>query len=271
MAATSTDPVSPPPPSAGAVVVVTGGASGIGRAMADRWAADAARVAVVDLDQARADAAASEIGGGSRGYSADVSDASAVAAMVAAVEADLGPIEVFCSNAGLGDGGGLGTDAEWSRSWGVHLMAHVYATREVIPLMEERGGGHVVITSSAAGLLMMMQSAVYTVTKHAAVSFAEWLAVHHGDRGIGVHCLCPQGVRTPMVAADPDAEAEVAASGDILEPSFVADQVVEAVRSGTFLVLPHPEVHDYETAKVADRDRWLASMRKLRARFPRTS
>ena len=114
-------------------------------------------------------------------------------------------------------------------------MAHVYATREVMPLMEERGGGHVVITASAAGLLMMMQSAPYTVTKHAAVSFAEWLAVNHGDRGIGVHCLCPQGVRTPMVAADPSAEAEVAASGAILEPSFVAEKVVEAVRSGTFL------------------------------------
>lgn len=261
--------MSPPAPSAAAVIVVTGGASGIGRAMGERWVVDGARVAVVDLDQARAAVVAAEIGGGSRGYGADVSDGASVAAMVGAVEADLGPIEVYCSNAGLGDGGGLGTDAEWARSWGVHLMAHVHVTREVIPLMERRGGGHVVITASAAGLLMMMQSAAYTVTKHAAVSFAEWLAVNHGDRGIGVHCLCPQGVRTPMVGADPNAEAEVAASGAILEPSFVAERVVEAVRSGTFLVLPHPEVHDYETAKVADRDRWLALMRKLRARFPR--
>ncbi|MGI8753428.1 MAG: SDR family oxidoreductase [Acidimicrobiales bacterium] len=269
MAASPSDPVTPPAPSAGAVVVVTGGASGIGRAMGERWVAEGARVAVVDLDLAKAEAVAAEIGGASRGYGADVSDGAAVAAMVAAVEADLGPIEVYCSNAGLGDGGGLGTDAEWARSWGVHLMAHVHATREVIPLMEGRGGGHVVITASAAGLLMMMQSAAYTVTKHAAVSFAEWLAVNHGDRGIGVHCLCPQGVRTPMVAADPNAEAEVAASGAILEPSFVAGEVVAAVLSGTFLVLPHPEVHDYETAKVADRDRWLALMRKLRARFPR--
>jgi len=117
---------------------------------------------------AAADAVAAEIGGGSRGYGADVGDGAAVAAMVKAVEADLGPIEVYCSNAGLGDGGGLGTDPEWARSWGVHLMAHVYATREVIPLMERRGGGHVVITASAAGLLMMMRSAAYTVTKHAA-------------------------------------------------------------------------------------------------------
>ncbi|MDQ6839139.1 MAG: SDR family oxidoreductase [Actinomycetota bacterium] len=270
MADNDSDPVSAPLPSTGAVVVITGGASGIGRAMGERWVAEGAQVALVDLDAATVEKTASEIGGVARGYSADVSDGGAVATMVTAVEADLGPIEVYCSNAGLGDGGDLGTDAEWARSWGVHLMAHVHATREVIPLMERRGGGHVVITASAAGLLMMMQSAPYTVTKHAAVSFAEWLAVNHGDRGIGVHCLCPQGVRTPMVAADPVAEAEVAASGTILEPSFVADKVVEAVRSGTFLILPHPEVHDYETSKVDDRDRWLALMRKLRARFPRS-
>lgn len=124
-----------------------------------------------------------------------------------------------------------------------------------------------VITASAAGLLMMMQSAPYTVTKHAAVAFAEWLSVNHGAAGIGVHCLCPQGVRTPMVSADPGAEAEVTASGALLEPAAVADAVVDAVNTGTFLILPHPEVHAYESAKVADRDRWLSTMRRLRSRL----
>jgi NAD(P)-dependent dehydrogenase (short-subunit alcohol dehydrogenase family) len=263
------EPVTAPPLSDRPVVVVTGGASGIGLALGERWAADGARVAVVDLDAAGADAAAEKVGGGARGYACDVSDGAAVAAMIDAVEADLGAIEVYCSNAGIGDGGGLGSDTEWARAWGVHLSAHLHASRELVPRMEERGGGHLVITASAAGLLMMMQSAPYTVTKHASVAFAEWLAVNHGDRGIGVHCLCPQGVRTPMVTADPSAEAEVAASGKILEPSVVADAVVAAVQAGTFLVLPHPEVHDYEAAKVADRDRWLATMRRLFRRVAR--
>lgn len=266
---TDADPVPPPVLSAHPVVVVTGGASGIGRALGYRWAAAGARVAVVDLDRTQAEEAAASIGGGARGYAADVADGDAVATMVATVECELGPIEVYCSNAGVGDGGGLGTDAEWSRECGVHLSAHVHAAREVIPLMEGRGGGHLVVTASAAGLLMMMGSAPYTVTKHAAVALAEWLAVNHGDRGIGVHCLCPQGVRTPMVSADPGAEAEVAASGAILDPAVVADAVIDAVAGGRFLILPHPEVHDYEQGKVADRDRWLAVMRKLRARVTR--
>jgi NAD(P)-dependent dehydrogenase (short-subunit alcohol dehydrogenase family) len=266
MPPTTNEPLVAPPLSDHPVIVVTGGASGIGRALGERWAADGARVAIVDLEAGAAERAAGEIGGGAKGYGVDVSDGGAVAALVDDVERDLGAIEVYCSNAGIGDGGGLGTAGEWGRMWGVHVDAHVHAAREVVPRMEERGGGHVVITASAAGLLMMMQSAPYTVTKHASVALAEWLAVNHGDQGIGVHCLCPQGVRTPMVTADPHAEAEVAASGRILEPSVVADAVVEAVRSGTFLILPHPEVHDYEVGKVADRDRWLAIMRRLYAK-----
>lgn len=262
-----TAPRTVPAPSADAVVVVTGGGSGIGEALCWRWAAEGARVAVVDLDRRRADAVAASIGHAARGYAADVADGLAVAALVQTIEAEVGPIDVYCSNAGVGDAGGLGTDEEWYREWGVHLAAHVHAAREVIPLMEGRGGGHVVITASAAGLLMMMGSAPYTVTKHASVALAEWLAVNHGDRGIGVHCLCPQGVRTPMISADPDAEAEVAASGTILEPSVVAEAVVDAVRADRFLVLPHPEVQGYEQGKVADRDRWLATMRSLRARL----
>lgn len=269
MPPTTNEPLPPPPLSDHPVVVVTGGAGGIGKALGERWAAEGARVALVDLDAGAAEQAAAALGGDARGYGADVSDPAAVRRLVDAVESDLGGIEMYCSNAGVGGGAGLGSEAEWARAWGVHVDAHVHAAREVVPRMEERGGGHIVITASAAGLLMMMQSAPYTVTKHASVAFAEWLSVNHGDRGIGVHCLCPQGVRTPMVAADASAEAEVAASGKILEPSVVADAVAEAVRTGTFLILPHPEVHDYETNKVADRDRWLTTMRRLYTRVTR--
>jgi short-subunit dehydrogenase len=143
----------------------------------------------------------------------------------------------------------------------------VHAARAILPDMAARGSGVMVITASAAGLLMMMQAAPYTVTKHASVAIAEWLAVNYGGHGVQIHCLCPQGVRTPMVSDDASGEAEVAASGRILEPAEVADAVVEAMRANRFLVLPHPEVHEFEVMKVADRDRWLAGMRRLLARL----
>jgi short-subunit dehydrogenase len=133
--------------------------------------------------------------------------------------------------------------------------------------MQARQSGAMVITASAAGLLMMMQSAPYTVTKHASVAIAEWLAVNYGGSGVQLHCLCPQGVRTPMVSSDPRGESEVAASGPILEPAEVAESVVDAIRANRFLVLPHPEVHEYEKSKVEDRDRWLVGMRRLLARI----
>ena len=249
----------------GAVAVVTGGASGIGRALADRLGAECARVAVVDLNGPAAAAAAAELPG-AVGLEADVGDALAVRAMVARVEAELGPIAIYCSNAGIGTGGGLGDDGAWERSWRVHGLAHVYAAREVMPGMAARGSGALVITASAAGLLMMMQSAPYTVTKHASGARAEWLAVNYAAPGVQVHCVCPQGVRTPMVSSDPQSETEVASSGRIIEPAVVADAVVDAVRANRFLVLPHPEVQEYEKLKVGDRDRWLAGMRRLRGR-----
>jgi NAD(P)-dependent dehydrogenase (short-subunit alcohol dehydrogenase family) len=161
----------------------------------------------------------------------------------------------------------LGDEADWERAWRVHGMAHVHAARVIMPDMTARGSGVMVITASAAGLLMMMQAAPYTVTKHASVAIAEWLAVNYGGHGVQIHCLCPQGVRTPMVSDDASGEAEVAASGRILEPAEVADAVVEAMRANRFLVLPHPEVHEFEVMKVADRDRWLAGMRRLLARL----
>lgn len=248
------------------VAVVTGGAGGIGRALSASLSAAGCRVAVVDLDEGEAEAAAAEVAG-AIGVAADVGDRSAVAEMVAEVERRLGPIDVYCSNAGVATSGGLGEDDDWERSWRVHGLAHVHAARAVVPGMVERGKGAFVVTASAAGLLLMMQSAPYTVTKHASVGIAEWLAVNYGGEGVQFHCLCPQGVRTPMVATAPRGEAEVAASGRILEPSQVAHDVVAAIRSGRFLILPHPEVHDYEKLKVEDRDRWLAGMRRLLVRL----
>jgi NAD(P)-dependent dehydrogenase (short-subunit alcohol dehydrogenase family) len=250
----------------GRVAVVTGGASGIGFALAERLVKESARVAILDLVPAAVDTAASGLGG-VLGIPTDVTDETAVRAAVARVEGELGPVELYFSNAGIGGGLGLGGDEDWARAWAVHGMAHVYAARAVMPGMVARGHGEFVVTASAAGLLMMMQSAPYTVTKHASVAIAEWLAVEYGDAGVGVHCLAPQGVRTPMVTADPRAEAEVAASGPILDPADVAEDVLSAISSGEFLVMPHPEVQGYEQAKVADRTRWLRTMRRLRARL----
>ena len=259
---------------AGAVAVVTGGASGIGRALAARLAAEGCRVAVVDLDAAAAERAAAALpapagespagGGGHIGLAADVGDRSAVRGMVEEVEARLGPVDIYCSNAGIATGPGLGEDEAWEASWRVHAMAHVHAARSVLPGMTDRGRGVFVVTASAAGLLMMMQSAPYTVTKHASVAIAEWLAVNFGGAGVQFHCLCPQGVLTPMVTGgDERGTDELRASGALLEPEAVADAVLEAIRADRFLVLPHPEVHGYEQAKVSDRDRWLGGMRKL--------
>lgn len=248
---------------AGAVAVVTGGAGGIGRALGRRLAGEGCRVALVDLDKGEAEAAATEVGG-AVGLGADVGDRAAVRAMVDEVESRLGPIDLYCSNAGVASGGGLGEEDAWELSWRVHGMAHVHAARSVLPGMSDRGRGAFVVTASAAGLLMMMQSAPYTVTKHASVAIAEWLAVNFGGSGVQFHCLCPQGVRTPMVTGGTSSsQSELQASGAIIEPEVVAEEVVAAIRADRFLVLPHPEVHRYEEAKVADRDRWLAGMRRL--------
>jgi NAD(P)-dependent dehydrogenase (short-subunit alcohol dehydrogenase family) len=253
---------------AGGVAVVTGGASGIGQAMATRLAADGSRIAIVDIRPGAAEAAAAEIPG-AIGVTADVGDPAAVRAMVARVEAELGPIGIYCSNAGVGGGSGLGDDEGWERSWRVHGLAHVYAAREVLPGMQARGSGAMVITASAAGLLMVIDSAAYTVTKHGSVAVAEWLAVNYGGNGVQVHCVCPQGVRTPMVGDAPTG-SQIASVGSIIEPSEVADAMVDAIRANRFLVLPHPEVHEFETRKVSDRDRWLAGMRRLKARVARS-
>lgn len=249
------------------VVVVTGGGSGIGAAMCRQFAAEGARAVVVtDLDEAAAQDVADAIGGTPAAL--DVADAAAVAALVGQTELDHGPIDLFCSNAGIGGTGGVEQPAYvWQRTWEVNVMAHVHAARAVLPGMLERGEGYLLHTASAAGLLTNLGAAPYSVTKHAAVALAEWLAISYGDRGIKVSCLCPQFVRTDLLdelADHPETRAWTEA--DAIAPEDVADSVVAGLRDERFLILPHPEVEEYFRRKAGDYDRWLAGMRKLQAR-----
>ena len=250
------------------VAVVTGGARGIGLALADGAARRGMKVAVIDLDPEAVDEAVQSLrdrwGSNVIGFAADVTDEQEVADYVGSVERSLGAITLYCSNAGLLSRPGVGTAEEWQSLWGVHVLANVYVARTVAPLMVKRGKGAIVMSASAAGLLMMTQSAPYTVTKHAAVAFAEWLAVELGDHNVQVHCICPQGVRTAMVTSQPGGEEEAEAAGALLDPFEVADGVFAAVEAGRFLILPHPDVHGFEVNKVADRDRWLAGMRRMK-------
>lgn len=250
-----------------AVVVVTGAGSGIGAALARRFAAEgAAAVVVSDLDGAAAARVAGEIGG--TADTTDVTDEDAVAALVERTLAAHGRIDLFCSNAGVFSGGGVETPtAVWQQVFAVNVLAHVHAARAVLPSMLERGSGYLLNVASAAGLLTTPGDAPYTVTKHGAVAFAEWLAVTYGDRGIGVSVVCPLGVATPLLLdpleAGDAAAAVVAASGSVITPEEVAGVVVQGLADERFLVLPHPEVAGYWAQKAADPDRWLAGLRRL--------
>ncbi len=252
----------------GAVAVVTGGAGGIGRALAQRFAREGARAVVVaDLDEAGARRVAEELDCPTGLHAGvDVTDPAAVARLVESVEREAGPIDLWCSNAGVALGEDLGGDADWERCWQVHVMAHVHVARSLLPRMAARGRGHLMVTASAAGLLTQMDAAPYTVTKHGSVALAEWLAIRYGDDGVTVSCLCPQGVRTAMTARE-GADSAVLAAGALLEPEEVAEAVVAGLADGRFLILPHPEVAEFERRRAADRDRWLAGMRRLRARL----
>jgi NAD(P)-dependent dehydrogenase (short-subunit alcohol dehydrogenase family) len=248
----------------GAGAVVTGGGGGIGRAMARRLAADGARVVVNDLDAAAAEAVSAEIGG--LAVPGDAGTEQGVAALIQAAAGFLGEIDIYCSNAGTG--GGTGPEAPdelWQRAWEVNTMAHVRAARALLPGWLARGAGTFVVTASAAGLLTMLGSAPYSVTKHAAVGFAEWLSAMYQHRGLTVHCVCPQGVRTQMLANSGRA-GEVVLAGAAIEPEQVADALAAALASGSFLVLPHPEVHDYYVHRATDTDRWLRGMSRLQQR-----
>jgi len=272
-------------------IVVTGGGNGIGRALCRRFAADKARAIVVaDIDLAAARRVADEVGG--IAIETDVSREGDVQRLAAETLDRHGAIDLFCSNAGIAKNGDeRAPDEEWKRCWDVHVMAHVYAARAVLPSMLARGRGYLLHTVSAAGLLSHPQSATYAVTKHASLAFAEWLAIAYGDRGIKVSALCPQGVRTDMLMraedgarrlriedasaslaeARPDSERAEAGGfsrafllDGAVEPEQVADLVVHGIADERFLILPHPEVAEYVRRKATDHERWLRGMRRLR-------
>ncbi len=245
------------------IIVITGGSGGIGKAMARAFLREGAKaVMLADLNEGLVKQAAAEIG--CDGMACDVTNETQIAALVETTETKHGPIDVFCSNAGAG-GSGLLTDAHndvWQRQWELHVMAHVYAARAVLPGMIERGSGYLMNTASAAGLLAALGSGPYTVTKAAAVKLAEFLAITHGDDGIAVSVLCPQGVNTAMA---PRSLGDGQTDG-IIEPSALADTVVDAMREERFHVLPHPEVEEYVRRKGDNIDRWLHGMQRLRKR-----
>jgi NAD(P)-dependent dehydrogenase (short-subunit alcohol dehydrogenase family) len=255
---------------AGKVVVVTGGASGIGRALAERFADDGAKgVVVADLDQEGATDVATDLGN-AIAIGCDVADPAHANVLIGAAEQAFGPVDLFCANAGVAVGEDLATPADWDLAFNVNVRAHIAAAERLIPGWLERGSGYFLTTASAAGIVSQIGSAPYAVTKHAAVAFAEWLSITYGERGIGVSCLCPMGVNTPLLMdGDSLATRIVTAAAPVLEPEAVADAVVDGLRDERFLILPHPEVGEYFQRKAADYDRWLAGMRRLQTRVSR--
>ncbi len=257
----------------GKVAVVTGAGSGIGRACAQAFAAAGARAVVLaDRDVAGAQAAAQALA--AQGHTAlalacDVSREADVQAVVASTIERFGRVDVFFSNAGiLGQPGGLDLDdALWTAMWNIHCMAHVWAARAVVPgMLRQEGGGYFLSTASAAGLLTIVESAPYAVTKHAAVAFAEWLAISYGRRGVRVSCLCPQSVDTAMVRDSPVGTGSAGLDG-VVSPEAVAQHVLQAMRDEQFLILPHPQVAEYMQAKAANPGRWIGGMQKMSAKF----
>jgi NAD(P)-dependent dehydrogenase (short-subunit alcohol dehydrogenase family) len=246
------------------IAVVTGGASGIGAGMAERFAREGARAVVVaDVQLERAQAVAREIGAQALALPCDVSREADIQALVHETRRRFGRIDIYFSNAGiLGRAGGIELeDALWDKMWQIHGMAHVWAARAVVPEMVARGEGYFLVTASAAGLLNIVESAPYGVTKHAALAFAEWLRIAYGRKGVRVSCLCPQSVQTDMTR---DGTGSAGVNG-VLTPQQVADVVMETMREERFLALPHPEVAQYFLNKAQDYDRWLGGMQKLYA------
>ena len=249
-------------------VVVTGAARGIGAALARRFHADGARVVVADVLDV--DDTVNSLPG-SVGVIADVSTEAGNVALIEAAEAAFGPVDLFFANAGIGGGTTLDTpEAEWDRAFAINVHAHRWAAKHLVPGWVARGEGYFCSTASAAGVLAQIGSAPYTMTKRAAVAFAEWLSITYGDAGIRVSCLCPQGVNTDMLRSGDGLGGGtdvVRAAGVVLEPDDVAQIVADAIAAERFLILPHPEVQDYMIRKATDPDRWLAGMRKLQARI----
>jgi NAD(P)-dependent dehydrogenase (short-subunit alcohol dehydrogenase family) len=242
-------------------VVVTGGGGGIGAALARRFAAEGARVVVADLDGDKAAEVAAEVGG--TAFAGDVASPEGVARLVDSARETLGEIDVFCANAGIAPfGRAENTEEVWARTWDVNVMSHVRAANLLLPAWLERGKGHFVATVSAAGLLTSLGSAPYSVTKHAALAFAEWLSVTYRHRGITVQAICPQGVRTAMLESTGTA-GQLIMGAAAIEPEQVADALFAAMAENRFLVLPHPEVAGYYATRATETDRWLGGMNKL--------
>ena len=260
------------------VAVVTGGGHGIGRALCRRLARDGAHVIVADIEQDAAETVASDIGG--TAFGVDVSSEQDLVAMIERVEDEIGAIDLFLSNAGVGygdgesgaasrEGGMRPVEDRWAASWNINVMAHVYAARALVPRMIARGGGYLVSVASAAGLLSQIGDAAYSATKHASVAFAESLAITHGDEGIKVSVVCPQAVATRLIGMEDDSDASEGGFGGndvdgILSADEVADCVVDGMLEGRFLILPHPQVTTYFQRKAGDYDRWIGGMRKFR-------
>lgn len=250
----------------GAGVVVTGAGHGIGRAIAARMAAQGARVVVNDIDADAVHRVATEIGGGIA-VACDAATEEGVSQLVGTARDHLGKVDVYFANAGLDVGVGLDAPAEdWARMIEVNVMGHVRAAQHLVPTWLETGGGRFVVTASAAGLLTMLGSAPYSVSKHAAIAFAEWLSATYGHRGVVVQAICPQGVRTRMLE-EAGPLTQVLSHDTALEPEQVADTVFHALQDDRFLILPHPEVAEYYALRATDTDRWLAGMRKIQRRL----
>ena len=247
-------------------VVITGAAGGIGRALVRRLEAEGARAVVAaDRDLEGARAIADEVGG--LAVELDAGREDSVRALIAEATAANGPIDIFISNAGVPGaiGGPEAADEAFDEAWRVNVMAHVWAARALLPEMVARGEGYLINTASAAGLLTQVSSLVYSVTKHAAVSVAEWLAIEYGDAGVRVSCICPQGVRTPMLdlAMEDPAGAAALTAGGLIEPEDVADALVEGIRAERLLILPHENVAGFLALKASDPERWLRGMRRI--------
>ncbi|MGO1119229.1 SDR family oxidoreductase [Rhodovibrionaceae bacterium A322] len=243
------------------IAVVTGAAGGIGKALAQRLLQDGAKTVIIsDLEGSGLDATAREIG--AVPFFCDVTREDQVQKLVSFCEETYGPIDIFCSNAGiLRVGDEDQPDGDFDLSWQVNAMAHVYAARAVAPGMAARGSGYLMQTASAAGVLIQVDSAAYTMSKHAAIGFAEFLAAKYGPKGIGISVLCPMGVRTAMTSGREDRPAS---ADGMLEPEEVAEAAITAMRDGTFLVFPHEIVGEYMQRKASDRNRWLRGMARVR-------
>jgi NAD(P)-dependent dehydrogenase (short-subunit alcohol dehydrogenase family) len=250
-------------------IVITGAGSGIGRALAQRLATERPRALILaDLNGEAVEAVAREIGEGAVPVKADVGSEPEVRALVDTAREAAGPIDLFCSNAGVpGPGGGPleASDEEWDRAWRINVLAHVWAARAVLPEMLDRGEGYLLSTASAAGILTQVGALVYSVTKHAAVAVAEWLAITYGDAGIKVSCVCPLGVRTPMLdeALGDTVGGAALLQDELLEPYDVAQSILAGIHDERFLIFPHPQVAKYMAFKGADNERWHAAMRQM--------